>query len=124
MQANEVVQLRQRETIPLYHVPPTIPAGVREHWIYARVTAADSSGVTLVVNHPGNRLHRQRVFVPADELSAKVREKADVLALAALATDPKKKIAYQRQADRLGPIAVLPTSAKSAPAAPAATGGR
>lgn len=120
MQVNETVQLRQRDLVPLYHVPPTIPAGVRDHWIYATVTAADPSGVTLVIDHPGNRLHRARVFVAAGDLSARVREKADVLALAALATDPKKKIAYQRQAARLGPAAA---PAGAAPQAPAKSGG-
>lgn len=121
MNVGDTVQILQVEVIPSLHVPPTLPTGPMDHWIYGHVLSVDSSGVAVQVAHPGNRWNRSvRRYAPADT-AANVREKADVLALAATAGTPALKAHYANQAKRLGPAPTPKALAPARPTTPAAT---
>lgn len=124
MKPGDLIQIRQVDVVPMDHEPKTVSPGRRDVWIYAHVIsvvlsapagpeeASAATGVLAQVAHPGNRLHGRQLTVPL----ADTRTQADVLALAAMATDAKQKTHLQRQAAHLAPPKVKPKpAAKPAP---------
>ncbi len=55
------------------------PGSPLDHWIYATVLTPQPNGALVKIDHEGNPLHGETLFVP----SAKIRVSADLVALAA-----------------------------------------
>lgn len=97
------MQVRQVDVIPMNHVPASVPAGPRDHWIYATVAAVDAGGVTVTIAHAGNRWNGTSRRYTTAEASSEIRTLADVLALEATAKAPELRTHYARQAKALTP---------------------